>query len=90
VGTVAADIFALGMVLYVISTGQHPNSFPVINTTILESPICAEFVKLNAIIVKATHPDPLERFKSAAEMHTALLGARAALEGESNPQPGEP
>jgi CHASE2 domain-containing sensor protein len=82
VGTVAADIYALGMVLYVISNGRQADSFPMIKTTLMESSKHSDFVQLNQIIAKATQPDPKDRYRSAAEMHAALQQAKAVLAAE--------
>jgi serine/threonine protein kinase len=35
-GTPQADIYALGMLLYVISTGRDPGFFPDLSTTLME------------------------------------------------------
>lgn len=72
-GTPQADIFALGMVLYVLSTGRNPAAFPDISTTLVVDCKPGGFISLNAIILKACQPDPAVRYASAAEMHQALL-----------------
>jgi serine/threonine protein kinase len=72
-GTIAADVYALGMMLYVISTGQAPASFPEISTRLVANETPLRFMKLNAIILKACHPDRIMRYSSAAAMHEALL-----------------
>ncbi len=77
-GTPQADLYALGMVLYVLSTGRHPTFFPEISTTLAGSVGLAEFLPLNEVILKACHPDCSKRFKSASEMRQALQGVQAA------------
>ncbi len=79
-GTPQADIYALGVVLYVLSTGRNPAFFPEISTTIAESIEAEEFFVVNTIILKACQPDPAQRYASALEMHRALQGAQEALE----------
>jgi hypothetical protein len=79
-GTQQADIFGLGMVLYVIYTGHKPNLFPTVSTTLLEGTKQSDFVQLNAIILKACHPDPLQRFSSAGQLHAALLQVQKDLQ----------
>ena len=79
-GTPQADIYALGMVLYVLSTGRNAAYFPEIATTLVEGGDPADFFPLNTVILKACQPDPAQRYASAAEMHRALLGARKVLE----------
>ena len=73
-GTVAADIYALGMVLYVLSTGRAAALFPEIATTLV-NPDADEppnFLPLNNVILKACEPRPADRFASAREMRVAL------------------
>ncbi len=81
-GTPQADIFALGMVLYVLSTGRNAAYFPEIATTLVEGKDPADFFPLNAVILKACQPDPAQRYASAAEMHLALQAARKMIEAD--------
>ncbi len=79
-GTSQADIFALGMVLYVLSTGRNTAHFPEIATTLVEDRDPADFFPLNTVILKACQPDPAQRYASAAEMHRALQAAQKKVE----------
>lgn len=79
-GTPQADIYALGVVLYVLSTGRNPAFFPEISTTLADNIEAEEFFAVNTIILKACQPDPAQRYASALEMHRALQGAQKALE----------
>ena len=79
-GTPQSDIYALGVVLYVVSTGRHPAFFPEISTSLAENVEAQEFFAVNAIILKACQPDPTHRYASASEMHSALQEARKALD----------
>jgi CHASE2 domain-containing sensor protein len=72
-GTFSADIYALGMVLYTISTGRSALVFPEIATTLIDTEMPADFLKLNTIILKACHANPANRYHSALEMHQALM-----------------
>jgi len=82
-GTVVADIYALGMLLYVTSTGRDPDSFPNLSTILMERTGHSEFIRLNAIILKACQPDATRRYASAAEMYTALQETLRALENDT-------
>jgi CHASE2 domain-containing sensor protein/class 3 adenylate cyclase len=79
-GTVQADIYGLGMVLYVIWTGRDPEFFPGVSTTLTTHGVAAGFVPLNNAILKACQPDLARRFASAAEMRGALLEVQQLLE----------
>ncbi len=78
-GTPQADIFGLGMVLYVISTGDKPKAFPDVSTTLVDRNRNPDFGLLSAIIFKACQPDREKRFHTAEEMRAALLEAAAKL-----------
>jgi serine/threonine protein kinase len=78
-GTSQADIYALGMVLYVISTGCSPAVFPELPETLLGNDDTNGFFLLNCIVLRACQPDPKERFESAAEMRQALAELQATV-----------
>lgn len=82
-GTPQADIYALGMMLFVLSTGSNPAFFPELSTSLANRPGVADFFRLNAIILKACHPDSAQRYASATEMRAALQMALDALETNS-------
>jgi CHASE2 domain-containing sensor protein len=79
-GTPQADIYALGMVLYVLSTGSSAALFPEISSTLVESKTPVEFYALNAVIIKACQPDLSQRFSTVSEMINALKLAQQKLE----------
>ncbi|MFZ0828564.1 MAG: serine/threonine-protein kinase [Verrucomicrobiia bacterium] len=81
-GTPQADIYALGMVLYVLSTGRSAAFFPEIATTLVEGRDPADFFPLNTVILKACQPDPARRYAAAAEMHRDLQKVRKTLESD--------
>ena len=84
-GTPQADIYALGMMLYVLSTGRNPAFFPEIATTLAYSAdVVADFFPLNLVINKACHYDLTQRYATAAEMHHALEEAQKALDSKSS------
>lgn len=67
-GTPQSDIYSMGMLLYVISTGYDPKFFPDIATTIMQREDHAEFVRFDRIILKACQPDVTQRYQTALEM----------------------
>ena len=71
-GTPQADIYALGMVLYVMSTGRAPTFFPEIATTLVQEPEPANFLPFNTVILKACDPDCARRYLSASQLRDAL------------------
>jgi CHASE2 domain-containing sensor protein len=78
-GTPQADIYALGIMLYVLSTGRETAFFPEVSTTLVGKEESDYFV-LNPIILRACQPDPAQRYSTALEMHCALREAQSALE----------
>lgn len=78
-GTPASDIYALGVVLYVLSTGRNAAFFPEIATSLVENNNPADFFPLNTVILKACQPDAVQRYASAAEMRLALQKLRETL-----------
>ncbi len=82
-GTPQADIYALGMVLYVLSTGNNPAYFPELSTTLVKSAAEAAYFPLNDIILKACQPDCAKRYTSAGEMYRALSHVQRVLNGDT-------
>jgi WD40 repeat protein len=71
-GTVQADLFSLGKVLYEISTGHDRQQFPELPTGITELPDRAALAELNEVLLRACAPDVKQRYETAAEMHADL------------------
>ena len=67
-GTVQADVYALGMVLYVSSTGREPAFFPELSATLVEQTEHKQFTEWNRIVLKACHPDQAQRYTTAGEL----------------------
>jgi hypothetical protein len=83
-GTREADVYGLGMVLYVISTGCDPAYFPELSTGLIERTGEADFIRLNSVILKACHPDLRQRYPSASVFHGALFELQKALENSAD------
>lgn len=80
-GTPQADIYGLGMVLYVISTGRDPVLFPELSATLANAADSLDFMRLNPIILKACQPDLALRYASSAELAEALRNTEQLMGG---------
>jgi CHASE2 domain-containing sensor protein len=78
-GTVRADIYSLGMMLYVLATGQPPAKFPDLPSVLVSGTDAATFLQLNIIVLKACQPNPLHRHASAREICDDLQKLQARL-----------
>jgi tetratricopeptide (TPR) repeat protein len=67
-GTPAADIYALGKVLYEISSGIDRRRFPELPEDLRLWPDQKAFVEFNEIVLKACAKDPALRYQTAAAM----------------------
>jgi CHASE2 domain-containing sensor protein len=79
-GTIQADIYGLGMVLFVVLTGRNPAFYPEIATTLGGEANLAEAGRLTAVILKACESDLSRRYATAGEMLAALRAAGQAIE----------
>lgn len=77
------DVFALGIILYQLTTGKHPfrgeSDIVTLQNIVSERPIIPpraydrEYPKpLEAVVMKALERDPEKRFQSAVELEAAL------------------
>jgi WD40 repeat protein len=67
-GTVKADLFALGRLLYEAVTGKDRCEFPELPPDLDRWPDREEFLELNEILNRLCAPEPHERFTNAAEV----------------------
>jgi serine/threonine protein kinase len=72
-GTIRADIYSLGKVLYEISTGLDRNDYPVLPELPGHAAEDEDLLLLNGIILKACRAKPWERYQTAEDMMLALL-----------------
>jgi serine/threonine protein kinase len=83
-GTVQADIYSLGKVLYEISTGKDRNDYPELPAHLDDPAEERELLRFNKIILKACRASLSERYRTADELLTDL---NAFLQGEPPPPP---
>ncbi len=72
-GTIRADIYALGKVLYEISTGKDRNDYPALPELPGSHAETRDLILLNKIILKACRIKTWHRYQTAEEMMLALL-----------------
>jgi serine/threonine protein kinase len=72
-GTAAADVYALGKVLYEAAMGRDRRLFPELPTAVLEQASGTLIKHLEQIIFRACASNVVERYQSARAMHADLL-----------------
>lgn len=72
-GKPQADIYALGKVLYEISTGKDRTDFPDFPTDFDSIPDRARWLKLNEVVLTACKTDPAKRYQSASDFRVDCL-----------------
>jgi eukaryotic-like serine/threonine-protein kinase len=70
-----ADIYAAGLVIYQMLSGQGPESFPRLGPRTAEIAGDALLQRLNRLALRAAQPHPARRFQDAAEMLAELDAA---------------
>ncbi len=76
-GASSADVFALGKVLYELSTGLDRNEFPRLPAGLHDFADARELLELNEIVLRACDQSPAARYADGA----ALLGDLQLLQG---------
>jgi WD40 repeat protein len=72
-GTAQADVYALGKVLYEVSTGKDRIEFPALPTILAREEFPDDQLELNAIVLKACHQDRDRRYANSRALHAELL-----------------
>ena len=86
-GTAAADIYALGKILYELSTGNDRNAYPQLPTDLGTGLEDQALIQFNRIVLRACRSNPRQRYSTADEMLMALLGfqfKKAELQRDRN------
>jgi WD40 repeat protein len=72
-GAPSADVFALGKLLYEVSTGQDRSEFPRLPGDLSEIPDRMPLLELNEVIIKACDADATKRHQDASALLSELL-----------------
>ncbi|MBE2212346.1 MAG: hypothetical protein IAE82_00630, partial [Opitutaceae bacterium] len=72
-GTLRADIYSLGKILYQLATGLNTDEFPRLPTGVQEREDVRALLELNEVFLKACQPNPQDRYASAQEMLDDLM-----------------
>ena len=71
-GSPQADLYSLGIVLYVMSTGKSHSDFPEPLPDLSSDPDHARWLEFNAVVHKACQAEVSERYQRAEEMQADL------------------
>jgi Tfp pilus assembly protein PilF len=71
-GTPQADIYSLGILLYVLSTGKSHQDFPEPPADLTAQANHAQWLEFDAVVHKACQANVRERFQNAEAMHAEL------------------
>lgn len=76
-GTPAADVFALGRVLYELATGNDRQDYPKLPERFVDAADRAAFFRLNEVLLRACDRDPARRYGDAPALLADLERQRA-------------
>ena len=80
-GTARADIYALGKVLYEISTGKDRQEYPALPAAMGRPAEAHDLMQFNKIVLKACRTNPRLRYRDTGEMVTDLLAFQFCQRG---------
>lgn len=72
-GSAHADVYGLGKILYQLASGFGPGDFPRLPADATTRPDAVRLMELNEVFLRACHPDPGQRYRSAQELLDDLL-----------------
>ena len=78
-GSVMADIYGLGKLIYQIGFGLAVADYPKLPADMVETPGTPALLGLNRIVLKACEANAARRYQTAAELHRALAELRQFL-----------
>jgi serine/threonine protein kinase len=76
-GKPSADVFALGKVIYELSTGLAREDYPRLPVDLRELPDRQGIVEINEIVLRACDPTERDRYRDAAAMLVDLLALQS-------------
>jgi serine/threonine protein kinase/tetratricopeptide (TPR) repeat protein len=78
-GAPSADVFALGKMLYELSTGHDRQEFPKLPADLASLPDRAALLELNEIILRACGPSSADRYRDGAAILADLTAMNAGV-----------
>lgn len=72
-GSLSADLWGLGRILYELVTGCNTTEFPRLPPGFDARPDAAVLLELNEVVLRACEPDPKDRYATAQQMLDELL-----------------
>jgi len=84
-GTVLADIFALGCVIYQAFTGNPIDEFPALPTCLMDDPDWLKSNRLNQIILKARANSASDRYQTVEQLLDTLVELQRGRSHSSGP-----
>ena len=71
-GSISADIYAFGKLMYEVVAGRDRNEFPALTLDRTTPEDTEALVEFNAVLLRCCDPDPQKRYRRAAELQADL------------------